>query len=95
MAKIKKLKGKKRTRLECEVECLINSREEIPSSRVLADTIVALVEDTLRGKRKPVKDPSPWGKFVVLPKSRGMGPSEVMGQDPEVFNTIVTEHDKS
>lgn len=52
---MKKLSQNRRVRLQLEVEGMINSRDQIPSSRVLADTIVKHIEDTVLGKRKPGK----------------------------------------
>lgn len=68
---MKKLGRKKLTRLQLEVEGLINSRDRIPSSRVLADTIVDLVERTVLGKRKPAKrgEAKPWGTQFGVPQA--------------------------
>ena len=64
--KVRPLTKEKRTRLECEVEGLINSRNRIPSSRVLADTIVSLVEKTIMGERKSDTEAKPWGSDFAI-----------------------------
>ncbi len=60
----KPLGSKKKVRLQLQVEGMINSRRETPSSRVLADNIVDLVEDCVLRKKKPMKrgEAKPWGK---------------------------------
>ena len=60
----------RRAKLEVEIETmLINfafGTETGISSRVMADDIVKMVEDTLSGERDP-KDSTPWEAFAVKP----------------------------
>jgi len=80
----------KRAKLEIEVEAILTNyaygSENGISSRLTADKIVQLVQDTLTGLREP-EDAKPWAPFAVNLDHLPTG-------DDEPFDDLIEEDDE-